>query len=103
MAEEVRQRQVRMKTIFLVLATLMTWQAQAACTQGDESTMKVVSESGCDAGLVLLNVETVCVAKNSPALAVLEAGQDFKICARLQPDASGRTWEAVVLSATKIQ
>lgn len=84
-------------------AIVASFQVHAACLHGNEAKMKVLAESGCAAGLVLLNVETVCVAKSSPALSSLQVGQEYKLCLELQPDSTGRTWEAVVHSAEKAQ
>jgi hypothetical protein len=87
------------------LTVLMGFYAHAdlKCAQGNFAQMKVLSESGCPSGLVLLDVETVCVDATSPAFATLKSGANFQICSELLPDATGSAWMAHILTAAEVK
>ena len=53
----------------------------ATCANGTSSrVMTVLSEPGCPSGLVLLDIETVCVAKTSPAILSLKNQKKYELC-----------------------
>jgi hypothetical protein len=87
----------------MAIGLLAGVQAQAAnltCRAG-ENYLKatVLAEKGCRSGLVLMNVETICVDAASPAFSSLKPNNVYELCTTTQLDPSGTTWIAEVLSA----
>lgn len=90
---------------YIGLLMFIGFQAQAAQLNcpADQAYMKatVLQESGCQSGLVLLDVETVCVDAASPVLASLQGQKKYEVCLKLQPDSTGTTWVARISSAVE--
>ena len=87
----------------MVMGLLAGVQAQAATLTcpANQNYLKatVLVEKGCRSGLVLMDIETVCVDAASPAFSSLKPNKVYELCTTTQLDPSGTTWIAEVMSA----
>ncbi|MGE3263259.1 MAG: hypothetical protein AB7K68_15875 [Bacteriovoracia bacterium] len=91
-----------MKYLICLLAGLLSTQAPAsACEEGTEIRVSIRAELGCPSGLVLQNVETVCVDAASPVFASLQANQEYDACLESRLDPSGKFYQAHIFRAKK--
>ncbi|MGZ3694724.1 MAG: hypothetical protein ACXWQO_11115 [Bdellovibrionota bacterium] len=91
---------------YLILALLITSPAHAKlkCAEGEGyGVMDIKTETGCPSGIMIENVETSCVDKESPAFDSLKPGHKFEICSTSILDSSKTTWLTHVMSAAEVK
>lgn len=92
-----------MKYFIWLFVGLLSIQAHAsACEEGAEMRISIRAELGCPSGLVLQNVETVCVDAASPVFVSLQANQEYDACLESRLDPSGKFYQAHIFRAKKV-
>lgn len=87
----------------LALLTTGTLSTLASVAQAAPMKAQILAETGCPSGLVLLNVETACIASDSPALQKLAAGKHYNLDTEAKLNAAGTSYDAYVSRAEETE
>ena len=98
------KKSIGLLVMLVLLVGAKSQAAQLSCRAGENSMrVTVLKETGCPSGLVLLNIETMCIDATSPVFSTLKANTVYDFCYLTIPDTTKTTWMAHVLNASEVR
>ena len=87
------------KILVFIFALGLTISAQAfmapVCQKGNPLHVRVLAESGCPSGLVIMSIETACVEANSPVFSSLRPNKNYDTCLEGTKPSFVIVWSAI--------